>query len=430
MHNRSRAHWLLGIVVALIALTNFPPASAQSTAGTYCVEILRQGVYDYYLERSANSSISDIREAMIEQTCSSRSSAAGVGVSVGYGPLSVGGNSSRAQANAQCRLFSEANSSLIGDASQITRDIATINPTALSAFNQCMALSGKGLETIHTAVSRDVFSLSLRSATLGASVKLQRLGMSEPGAFVCRGSLAAMAVSGGMLGNSAVNMVCTRQVQRDASGDLTASAPHVVITVESDQGILQYDFPQLTLPVQRAEASVPIGTILPFAGDKIPDGWLLCNGRSFPAADYQELAAVLGVTGAKSTFAVPDLRGRFLRGVNDGAQDNIGRDPDARKTGSFQDWATAKPRTIFKTDQKGSHNHRKLASVLTDGYDTINFNKNVTDHTSHEVNLRKSGPQIADDGEHEHSIVSGGDAETRPANVATRFIIHAGVKRP
>jgi hypothetical protein len=306
-------------------------------------------------------------------------------------------------------------------------NITKINPAALNAFNQCMALGGKGLEASHTAVSNDVFSLSLRCATPGCNVRLQRLGMSQAGAFNCNGTLAAMASGGGTIGNTAVNMVCTRQVQRNAYGDLTASAPPVTLTVESDQGIFRYDFPRLTLPAQRFSAGVPIGTILPFAGNKVPDGWLFCDGVSYPVADYQDLASVLGATGATSTFAVPDLRGRFLRGVNDDALAGSGRDVENRKVGTFQDWSTAKPRTAFQTDEKGSHSHGGLISVQVTGLDTVH---EQTDRSPNEIDIRNPGPRIGTDGAHRHVINDGGDAETRPANVATRFIIHAGVKHP
>ena len=74
---------------------------------------------------------------------------------------------------------------------------------------------------------------------------------------------------------------------------------------------------------------VPVGTIIPYAGGIIPSGWLACDGATVSRTTYADLFASIGVTwGAgdgSTTFHLPDLRGRFLRGVNNGS----GRDPDA-----------------------------------------------------------------------------------------------------
>lgn len=78
------------------------------------------------------------------------------------------------------------------------------------------------------------------------------------------------------------------------------------------------------------------GMIAPFAGpaDKIPAGWILCDGREVSRNDYQRLFNAIGTAWGKgngsTTFHVPDLRGQFLRGVsadtpNDPDRDSRGR---------------------------------------------------------------------------------------------------------
>ncbi|NOK17683.1 phage tail protein [Corallococcus carmarthensis] len=57
-----------------------------------------------------------------------------------------------------------------------------------------------------------------------------------------------------------------------------------------------------------------IGQIIMFGGDFAPRGWLLCNGALLPIAQNQALFAILGTTyggNGTTTFALPDLRGRF-----------------------------------------------------------------------------------------------------------------------
>lgn len=90
---------------------------------------------------------------------------------------------------------------------------------------------------------------------------------------------------------------------------------------------------------------MPIGTIIPFAGDTAPVGWLLCNGQEVQTADYQKLYTLIGYK-YKSVdlvkvgfFAVPDLRGRFPLGIHNMGgllpNENIVNDPNAQVLGGI-----------------------------------------------------------------------------------------------
>ncbi len=65
--------------------------------------------------------------------------------------------------------------------------------------------------------------------------------------------------------------------------------------------------------------STPIGTIIPYTGGSIPDGYVLCDGSAISRSAYLDLFTVIGTTwgsgDGSTTFNVPDLRGRFLRGA-------------------------------------------------------------------------------------------------------------------
>lgn len=72
-------------------------------------------------------------------------------------------------------------------------------------------------------------------------------------------------------------------------------------------------------------ATIPIGTILPFAGTTPPIGYLLCDGSEKSRTIYFDLFAVIGYTyglpddpvnplEGDTSFRLPDLRGRFLLG--------------------------------------------------------------------------------------------------------------------
>lgn len=82
------------------------------------------------------------------------------------------------------------------------------------------------------------------------------------------------------------------------------------------------------------KALPPIGTIIAYGGDvtggAIPAGWVLCDGRPLQrTGTYARLFAVLGTAHGSAdaaTFNVPDLRGQFVRGVDNptgGAPANV-----------------------------------------------------------------------------------------------------------
>jgi hypothetical protein len=168
---------------------------------------------------------------------------------------------------------------------------------------------------------------------------------------------------------------------------------------------------------------LPAGTVLPFDGQTPPPGFLLCDGQAYNSGDYPELFAAIGTTwgSASNGFKVPDLRGRFLRGADDGA----GMDPDVNSrvpgdpaggttgVGSSQADATRRPNTAFGTSVAGSHTHSVSSESWPSGVGTFELGFPGPGTVSY----------LNPAGDHTHQIASGGDAETRPKNAAVKFII-------
>ena len=88
----------------------------------------------------------------------------------------------------------------------------------------------------------------------------------------------------------------------------------------------------------------PIGTIIAYMGTTAPQDYLACDGSTYNITDYKQLAKFIeSQFGSKNyfggdgttTFAVPDLRGEFLRGsgtnshTNQGNGANVGTHQDA-----------------------------------------------------------------------------------------------------
>lgn len=78
----------------------------------------------------------------------------------------------------------------------------------------------------------------------------------------------------------------------------------------------------------------PLGIVEMWAGSTVPNGYVLCDGRTMSTTEYPELFKALGTTfntaisanGSKYTtpggqFRVPDLRGRFVVGQHDSDND-------------------------------------------------------------------------------------------------------------
>ena len=72
---------------------------------------------------------------------------------------------------------------------------------------------------------------------------------------------------------------------------------------------------------------VPAGTVIYSASSTVPTGYIKANGASLNTTTYANLFAAIGYTygGSGSSFNVPDLRGEFIRGWDDGRGVDSGR---------------------------------------------------------------------------------------------------------
>ncbi|MGC6402693.1 MAG: phage tail protein [Flavobacteriaceae bacterium] len=122
----------------------------------------------------------------------------------------------------------------------------------------------------------------------------------------------------------------------------------------------------LTVPyaVQAVNANngVKTGTIIYFAGSEVPQGWLLCDGSTFP--DNQYHSALKEILGTNST---PDLRAIYLRGAGvSGTQTVPGRPTSYYNAGSLR---------TFHIDRIKGHKHifNSLTGSPNDDQDTNNW---------------------------------------------------------
>ncbi|MBW0058440.1 phage tail protein [Escherichia coli] len=131
-------------------------------------------------------------------------------------------------------------------------------------------------------------------------------------------------------------------------------------------------------------SALPVGVPVPWPSATPPTGWLKCNGAAFSAEEYPELAKVY------PTNKLPDLRGEFIRGWDDGRGIDSGRTLLSPQDGSIE-----------------AHGHDYNGVIYT-----------------------SSGPSWANTTDAGHRAYSGftssyGGSETRPRNIAFNYIVRA-----
>jgi phage-related tail fiber protein len=74
---------------------------------------------------------------------------------------------------------------------------------------------------------------------------------------------------------------------------------------------------------------VPPGTVIYLAGSNVPTGYLEARGQAVSRSVYNRLfgsiSTIFGVGDGSSTFTLPDLRGEFIRGWDNGRGVDSGR---------------------------------------------------------------------------------------------------------
>lgn len=101
------------------------------------------------------------------------------------------------------------------------------------------------------------------------------------------------------------------------------------------------------------------GTIAYFAGSAAPQGWLKANGAVISRTTYANLFQAIGTTygsgDGRSTFSLPDLRGEFIRGFDDGRNVDAGRALGSAQSDAIQEHGHALPsNAAFLTYSGGS----------------------------------------------------------------------------
>lgn len=169
-----------------------------------------------------------------------------------------------------------------------------------------------------------------------------------------------------------------------------------------------------------AQNGVPTGAVMPFIGTVAPQGWLMCDGSTFPDnANNANLKALLGGT------TTPNLQGMFLRGTGTAEAGHAG---PALKTVQQDDIKSHLHAVDINTNNAGAHSH-------TVGFANDDYNGTAGGNTPINKNGLEDDTWGADnrwlrtssDGAHIHNVKGNTDAtgttETRPINYGVNYII-------
>ncbi|HED2711353.1 TPA: tail fiber protein [Enterobacter asburiae] len=159
-------------------------------------------------------------------------------------------------------------------------------------------------------------------------------------------------------------------------------------------------------------SALPVGVPVPWPLATPPDGWLKCNGATFDKVKYPRLAAVY------PSGSLPDLRGEFLRGWDDGRGVDAGRgllsaqgDAIRNIVGSFNEVLGTSAAAVFRvTNQSGA-----FAAFM-------NPNRNIINTASMVYETQSNIPTGV---KFDASTTVPTASENRPRNVTFNYIVRA-----
>ncbi|ECI4629432.1 phage tail protein [Salmonella enterica subsp. enterica] len=158
-------------------------------------------------------------------------------------------------------------------------------------------------------------------------------------------------------------------------------------------------------------SALPVGVPIPWPSATPPTGWLKCNGAAFTALQYPKLAL------AYPALRLPDLRGEFIRGWDDGRGIDSGRSLLSAQSDAIRNITGTVfgrcDRTGMKVFSNGSGAF--VATKTGDPYGAVNsayvVSTDLDDRWSQLVlDVSRSVPVAADN---------------RPRNIAFNYIVRA-----
>ena len=176
-----------------------------------------------------------------------------------------------------------------------------------------------------------------------------------------------------------------------------------------------------------ANNGVPTGSIMPYIGEDVPEGWVLCNGQNLTT-----ISGSANLRALSNSNNAPKLQGMFLRGA--GKNTNTGPEFEGKdgpalmgiQKDAYESHLHGEG--TLSTRQNGHHNHNngRHALILQTSTGGDNTPTGFDSNGDNEIDI-KTQAYLRADGDHVHVIEgetgSSGEAETRPVNYGVNYII-------
>jgi microcystin-dependent protein len=176
-----------------------------------------------------------------------------------------------------------------------------------------------------------------------------------------------------------------------------------------------------------SSALLPSGAVMPFAMATAPTGWFSCDGSVISRTTYALLFAAIGTTfGAgdgSNTFAIPDLRGRFVRSTGtDGTSTSLAIGVKQDSANLTHTHGVNDPGHNHGLNDPGhSHTYNGTTSATTGGANASIASRN---DSAFSKSVAASGTGITLNGAYTGiSIQNTGESESRPHNMALNYCI-------
>lgn len=236
------------------------------------------------------------------------------------------------------------------------------------------------------------------------------------------GFFQRMMVVSGISPNGAVDTAESSQyfdalskIISDATPDASTTKKGLVELATAAEAQALTDDTRAITPKKLADSGAVFpGDVRTFAGPvaNVPDGWLPCNGAAISRTTYARLFNVIGTTygngNGSTTFNLPDLRGEFVRGLDNGRGVDAGRVLGSGQLDALQN--------ITGTFQVGFNYRHAIQNTGGAFIETGYTHTNIPSVSSG----AQSGHVIAT---FDASRVARTADETRPRNVAMNYII-------
>ena len=207
------------------------------------------------------------------------------------------------------------------------------------------------------------------------------------------------------------NSVGTDEIETNAVTAAELADNAVDTAAIADNAVTQAKINNAVLTSIQTTYSNPVGTVIWYAGSTAPAGYLKANGDAIAngsgttqsiTADFSALYAIVGAN-------LPDLRGEFIRGWDDGKGTDSGRSIKSTQS-----------------DQNKEHNHSATSSVTDPGHthtvdaarqlgsaaDGSPSNEHYANDSTRTTNSSTTGISVST------TTANDGGNETRPRNIA------------